>query len=449
MSSEAAPSHRKRDLRAMLADGVAFSLMVGIGETYIAAFALALGMGEVAAGLISSLPLLAGAVLQLASPWAVRRLGSHRRWVVLCALVQATSFVPMVAGALAGRLPPALLYMAATIYWGAGMATGPAWNYWAGTLVPRSMRAGFFARRSRFAQAAVLAGVVGGGLALQFGAASDRLMHAFALLFLAAGCSRYISASLLASQSEPHPMPESHRLVRMPEMLRRAWHAGDGRLLAYMVFVQVTIQVAGPYYTPFMLEQVRFSYAEYLTLIGSSFAAKMLTFLFAGSLIGSWGPRRVLIVSGMGIVPFSAMWIVSTSFWYLLAVQVAAGVVWAGWELATFLLMFETIHEEERTSVLTTFNLGHAAATVTGALCGAAMLASIGREPRTYALIFGLSSLLRLVSVLLLVRLRERPIEPAPVPIATRVLAVRQDSGSVDVPITPSIPSNGDPARRT
>jgi len=37
----------------------------------------------VAAGLITTLPLLAGALLQLVSPAGVRRIGSHRRWVVL------------------------------------------------------------------------------------------------------------------------------------------------------------------------------------------------------------------------------------------------------------------------------------------------------------------------------------------------------------------------------
>src|SRR6202011_3259909 len=53
----------RKDLRASVADGASFSVMVGIGETYLPAFVLAMGMGEIAAGLISSIPLLVGAVL--------------------------------------------------------------------------------------------------------------------------------------------------------------------------------------------------------------------------------------------------------------------------------------------------------------------------------------------------------------------------------------------------
>ena len=36
----------RRDLRAILGDGISFSLMVGMGETYLPAFVLALGMVE-------------------------------------------------------------------------------------------------------------------------------------------------------------------------------------------------------------------------------------------------------------------------------------------------------------------------------------------------------------------------------------------------------------------
>ena len=43
--TEAASPQVRRDLRAITADGVAFSGMVGLGETYVPAFALAVGLG--------------------------------------------------------------------------------------------------------------------------------------------------------------------------------------------------------------------------------------------------------------------------------------------------------------------------------------------------------------------------------------------------------------------
>ncbi|MEI6255422.1 MAG: hypothetical protein WCQ77_02145, partial [Planctomycetota bacterium] len=55
----------RRDLWVSTADAAAFSLMVGFGETYIPAFALALGLGPVAAGMMASVPVLVGAIFQL------------------------------------------------------------------------------------------------------------------------------------------------------------------------------------------------------------------------------------------------------------------------------------------------------------------------------------------------------------------------------------------------
>ena len=62
----------RTDLRASCGDGAAFGGMVGVGETYLPAFVLAVGLGELTAGLVGSVPLLAGGVLQMISPSAVR-----------------------------------------------------------------------------------------------------------------------------------------------------------------------------------------------------------------------------------------------------------------------------------------------------------------------------------------------------------------------------------------
>jgi cyanate permease len=72
----------RRDLWVTTADAAAYSVMVGCGETYLPAFTLALGFGPVAAGLMASVPILVGALVQLVTPYAVTRLGSNRVWVI-------------------------------------------------------------------------------------------------------------------------------------------------------------------------------------------------------------------------------------------------------------------------------------------------------------------------------------------------------------------------------
>ena len=72
-------------------EGAAGSVMVGIGETYLPAFVLASSGSQIACGLVTTVPLMAGACLQLIAPWMVCWLGSYRRWAVRCALLQVAA----------------------------------------------------------------------------------------------------------------------------------------------------------------------------------------------------------------------------------------------------------------------------------------------------------------------------------------------------------------------
>ncbi len=429
------PSALRGDLRAILGEGAAFNLMVGLGESYLPAFVLALGLGQVAAGLITTIPLLAGSLLQLVSPAAVRYLGSHRRWVVMCAALQALSFVPLSVAAMVGQMPTVVVFAIAAVYWGAGMGTSAAWNTWVDTLVPGRMRAPYFARRTRVGQFALLAGFIGGGVSLQAGAWAGRGLLVFALLFLSAAICRFASAGFLASQSEPAPRCDGHRQVSIREFFARFRDASDGRLLMYLLSVQAATQIAGPYFTSFMLGPMRLSYASYVTLIGVALAAKAFSLPALGRFAGHFGARKLLWLGGLGIVPVSGLWVVSHDFTFLLFVQVLAGVTWAAYELAMLLLFFESIRPEERTSVLTTFNFANSVATAAGSLLGGALLAYGGKTEQAYLLLFALSSAARLVTLIGLAR----------VPDFSRAA---HDPSIHALPIQPTAPSVRPEARR-
>lgn len=401
---EPAPGTLRADLRLILGEGAAHSVMVGMGESYLPAFVLAMGMGQVAAGLIATIPLLAGAVLQLISPVAVRALGSHRRWVVICASVQAASFLPLAVGAVVGSLAVVPAFAFAAVYWAAGLGTSTAWSTWVATLVPARMRARYFSRRTRLNQIATLAGFVVAGFSLQWGASAGRVLVVFAMLFVLACVCRAVSTTLLASQSEPQPLPNGHRAIPPAEFVRRFRASGDGRLLVYLLSVQAAAQIAGPYFTPYMLRSLEFSYVSYVALISVSYVGKAVALPALGRVAVRWGTRKLLWLGGVGIVPISALWLISNSFAFLVFVQLAAGVAWAAYELAMFLLLIESIPAQERTGMLTNFNFANALATVGGSLVGGALLFGLGKQPETYLLIFAISSVARAGTLALLWR---------------------------------------------
>ena len=97
----------------------------------------------------------------------------------------------------------------------------------------------------------------------------------------------------------------------------------------------------------------KFPYFQYVILIGVAFAMKVVALPYCGRLAHRFGTRRLLWIGGVGIVPVAGLWLVSNNFGWLIFVQVLAGLTWAAYELAMFLLFFETIDAAERTSMLT------------------------------------------------------------------------------------------------
>ncbi|HVP09630.1 MAG TPA: MFS transporter [Phycisphaerae bacterium] len=403
------PERIRRDVLASNSDGGGYSFMVGVGETYLAAFAIAVQLGDVAVGLITTVPMLAGALLQLISPLAVVWLGSVSRWVIVSVLAQALSFVPLAIMAALGRAHVWIVFLAIAVYWGSGMCAGAAWVTWMERLIPPRMRAPFFGKRARIMQACQLLGLLAGGFALQAASARDQQVSAFALLFGLAALGRLFSAGCLTLQSSTTLAADEQQRVSFREMAGRILHGADGRLLVYLAALQIGAQMAGPYFAPYMLSRLKFSYAEYATLIAAFYLAKVVASPWLGRLASRLGPRLVLWIGGLGIVPQAAAWMVSTSFSYLLVLHLLGGIAWAAHELASPLMYFELIQERERTSVLTMFNLMNAAAMVAGASLGGIVLHSLGTDRPTYLVLFALSSLTRLAAMPLLARIRSRP----------------------------------------
>jgi MFS family permease len=368
--------------------------------------------------------------LQLAAPWAVQKLNSRRRWVVGCAALQAASLLLVSATAFTEGNVRWLVFVAATLYWGAGMATGPAWNVWVTQIVPAYLRPTFFARRARLGHLGVMAGFIAGGVALQLSHANETTLAVFAVLFAIASCFRFFSAAMLALQSEPQDVTP-REAPHFADLTARSGDEPFWRVLGYMLLVQFAVHLAAPFFTPFMISHLRLSYGSYAALIAVAFIGKIAAMHWAGSLASRLGPRRLLWIAGLAISPLSAGWLVSQNYVWLAVLQLVGGCAWAAYELAMLLVFFDAIPSRRRTAVLTLYNLGNAVAIACGAFAGAAILGWLGETRNVYLLLFGISSLARLASLTVLPRV------PQTAPAAahlTRTVAVRPEA-SLERPV--------------
>ncbi|MFM9114571.1 MAG: MFS transporter [Planctomycetota bacterium] len=396
----------QRNLILSVSDVTCFSLMVGMAESFFPAYVLELGGGEIASGLVTTGPLLTGAILQLVTPWAVSRLNSHRSWVVITAVLQACSVLLLPLAAWFGTAGVPLVFAAVTGYWAAGMSSSPAWNTWIESIVPREIRTRFFALRVRIAQAAQLLGFLIAGFGLQYGKQQSQPLVWFTLVFLLSAAGRVLSAVLLACQSERPTQRLPDRALSLRSLIRPNATPGGGRLLIYLFAVQVAVYISGPYFVPFMFKHMNVEYRDYALLMGLNFIGKVVAMRLWGRFAQRYGALRLLWVGGLAIIPISGLWMISQAYWFLACVQFTGGIMWAAYELAFFLLFFETIPRDERTGVLTVYNLGNSAAQVAGALLGALWLKSVGHEYDNYLYLFFASSVARVAAALLLPRQR-------------------------------------------
>jgi MFS family permease len=151
-----------------------------------------------------------------------------------------------------------------------------------------------------------------------------------------------------------------------------------------------------------MLGQLKISYLDYVALLATSFIAKIVMLPACGRFASRFGVRRLLWIGGIGIVPVSGLWLYAHAFWQLLLIQFIAGAVWSAYELAMFLAFFEAAPRDERTSILTIFNLANAVALVIGALIGGGLLKLLGASREAYLVLFAVSSFARAGTLLFL-----------------------------------------------
>lgn len=422
----------RRNEKLSYADAVCYSLMAGFGETYFAAFALAIGIGQVQAGLLSSVPFIAAGLLQLVTPRLLERFKSYRRWVVLCASIQAASHLWFVYAALSGKISLASFFIVCVLYWATGMAGGPVWNAWIESITNKSGFRPFIAVRSRIAQVAAFFAFCAAGFLLEQFKGADKVLTGFAILFGAAAFFRFFSASFLGSQQDFYPEHVSRSKSPWRDLFQMLSDRNSGRFLLFMLVAQVSVYVASPYFSPYMLGHLQLSYYDYVLLIAASFVAKIAVYPIVARLIDRFTALRCLVVSGLCVAPAPLFWFWTPTLPALVASQVFAGCAWAMFELSSTLLIFSNIKSSERIRILTGYNLFNAVCIVTGSCIGGWLLRS-GASGETYRLVFTISAICRLLSVMALIGVRN--VGHKVRVIAFRTLGLRPSNGSLAAPV--------------
>lgn len=391
---------RQRAMKLSLADGVFYALMVGCGEVYFLADAVRLGASPLEQGLVITLPLCVGAAGPLLALAILARWRRRKPVVIVGAALQAASLgLAAIADAM-GWSSPRLLIALVCAYQVCGQAAGVAWSSWYGDVVTPEVRGRYFAKRNRLVHLATCVSLIGAGAALQWiepGAAGTVAAGVgglgFALVFSLAGGFRVVSATLLAASPEPAmgPVPSMRAAL---VLLRRPSAAGVRRVLLVIVALQFFVYVGSPYFGPFMLEELHFSYLEYTAGSIAVVLVKVASLPRWGHAIDRYGPRSVylLAIVLVGIIPLPWVWAGGLA-WVIVA-QMMSGLAWGGHELGQFTLLLDSSHPRIRPHLFAALAGLAGSAQLLGGLVGGVLLGLIDRN---FQLLFAITMAGRLL----------------------------------------------------
>ncbi len=382
--------------RRLALEGSFQALAQGLGETYLGAYALLLGAGGLALGLVATLPTAATSAAQILARRASA--GGSRGLLARAWTAQAIGYASL---GLCLRAPHpwsvAVLIGVAFLAWGCGGLVVPAWTSLVSSLVPRTQHGWFFGLRGAAQATGALAAILSGGALLSYMTGRGREGAGFALIFVVAALVRAIGTVLLVRL----PDPDRVALERSrPFHLKPARASRKTRRLAvYLWSLHLATYVSSPFFVPYMLKELRFSYLLVGALIAVPAVVKIGTIRLWGRVADRTGPGPLLRTAGWLVAPVPALWLLSRSPWWILAAQAYSGLVWGAFELAQASSILQTTRARERQ--VAWFNVVDGGVLIGGSLLGGAVVNVVnGQGGPGYLAAMALSTALRLLPAL-------------------------------------------------
>lgn len=400
----------RQSLRWFWFDGIFASSSDSIVVTYLSLFVLALGATRAQIGLMSALSSLGAALLLLPGAAIVERWGHRKQIVVLSGGGVARAALLLLALVPLAFAGPTAVYVviALAILRSAFANLGvPAWVSLTADIVPLSWRGRYFSSRNMAMGVAnmLTTYLVGHLITLIGGTNGYQLAMGLAC---AIGMASTFSFARIEEPPASTPTEVKDSGPRLPLLQHLRAHPDFLMFCATAAVWNLSLNIAGPFFNPYLVESLKANASVVGALsVATSLAALPGQRLF-GSLVDRWGTRQVQLVTGLLIPLLPWGWALTRSPWHVVPINLAAGFVWAGYELANFNFLLVLTPEDRRPRYTALYQI-----VVMVALAGGAALGGIVAQRWGYTPVFVLSGMGRLCAALLFARFVRQPASPS------------------------------------
>ncbi|OQW41094.1 MAG: hypothetical protein A4C66_02200 [Nitrospira sp. HN-bin3] len=401
-------------------DGISQAVTQGGGEQYLSAFALLLSATPFQLSILSAIPQILGTWAQLISVKVSHWFPSQTTQIYWGIIGQSVSWIPiLVLPLLWPEHGPWLLIVGVAIYFTCTHFTSPAWNSFITGLLDPNERGTYFARRSRVvAMTSLLVLCLAGGL-LSIFESQNLLWVGFSILFLTVGLSRSTSVILLQQVSELPQHTPSGSPTGFLEFLRTGVSLNFRHFLLFSGLMHAAVLIAGPFFVLYLIQDLHLAHWEYGTWVAAGILGQFLTLPGWGQFGDRFGNKALLSVTGLLVAFLPMLYLFSTAWPFLVAVNFFGGVVWAGLGLGLNNYVFDAVHQKDRAKAVAVSSIVNALGWAIGTVAGSLLIQTVPDRIQmgTFTLepvsnlpyIFFLSGLFRLIVASALLRTFHEP----------------------------------------
>ena len=374
-------------------EACAYSFMDGFGLRYITPFAVEIGKNSknlnTYVGLLTALPSLLGSLSQLLTIKAMNSY-SRRKIVFWGVFLQALMWLPLVGLGLFyyfkninAELGLSSLVIIYTLLIIVGSFAGPAWSSMMKDTVTKDIGK-YFGNRSRIAGLVALVCMLIAGFILDYFKQTN-IFLGFIIIFFIAFLGRTTSSLLFSKQYEPKFKQEEKSYFSFIQFAKKMLKNNFGKFVVFFALTSLAVTICSPFFAVYVLKDLGFTYVQYMAMIVGSSVASFIFMSGWGKFADNYGNLKVMKLSMGSIIAVPFLYFASYFVFkfnpslivpYIIFIEVLAGVMWAGFNLAAGNFIYEAVTREKMALCVSYFNVINGIGTFIGPILGG-FLASI------------------------------------------------------------------------
>ncbi len=357
-------------------EGSAASVMSGAGDSYIVPYALALNASNFQVGFLSSFVGLFSAFSQLVGGELVYKF-KKKNLVMLGVFFQVLAWISIsMLGFLywKGIIQSKVIILLIIFYCTAsisGALAGPAWFSWMGEIVPQKIRGSYFSKRNKIAGFVAVITTLLASFWLDYMESLGLIVIAFSSLAMIAAVGRFISWLYFAKMHEEYEKPKKDSYFSILEFVKKAPSNNYGRFAIYVGLINLMTNVAGPFFTVYMLNELHLSYIWYILIILSATMFNAIMMPVWGKFGDEYGNRNLLKIGAILVTITPLLWLLTDNpLMLILVAQLCSGIGWSAFNLASSNFIYDAVTPQRRAICVAYYTVFNGLGIFLGALLG-------------------------------------------------------------------------------